>query len=211
VFVGVAADRDGSARVGVAISRGGRTAVLAPDEARAMAERLEAEGDDPTIVLKLRALADGLPELIRAMGEREPGTRWRVVGPSETGPEALASWTIRHRRLFQAAYRKAIGRGIPPENVVIWGAPSSESMDDPPVALDIIDRADGSLPPEAGPVSARVLAAARSTRPRPGYFNVVASRAEGRFLGIFFGMLPIPAAHGTLPVAPLTPGDEIDN
>src|SRR5262249_44695201 len=122
---------------GIAMSRGKwdrvpESEVMAPDEARALAEELEAAGEDPEIVAGLRELADRLPGLMADAQAGVRGGRCRIVPPRWSGPMAIGRWMIRHRRLFQAAYRKAIRRGIAPDDILIWGMPETESMDDPP-------------------------------------------------------------------------------
>jgi hypothetical protein len=211
VVVAIVPRTDGLEDIGVGIRRGRDGTVLAPDEARAFAEELEAGGDDPAVIAGLREYADRIPEFVAVANGEFGFAQCRIIGPMQTGPHALRAWAIRHRRLFQAAYRKAIRRGLSRDDLIIWGMPATESMDDPPRALDLIDRRDWAPPDDAGPVVGPILEQARRERPRPGYFDVIVSRVAGRFQGTCHAMMPMPRDDEALPVAPFTPGDEANN
>jgi hypothetical protein len=200
---------------GIAMSRGKGDRVrdrevMAPDEARVLAEEMEVEGEDPEAVAGLRELAGRLPELM-ADAQAKVGGRCRIVPPRWTGPVALGHWIIYHRRLFQAAFRKAIRRGIAPDDVLIWGTPETDSMDDPPSGLVIVDKRHWDVPEDAPTAVAELFEKTRANRPRPGYFDILGSRQLGRFQGTFHGMMPIPADDESLPPALPSPGDELDN
>ena len=182
VSVGIEADTPTHSRMGVCIGWEGDEAgktVIAPDEARTMAAKLE--GVDPDTARKLRTVADGLPHVLAAM--REQGYGVSLVDPKITGPHALGEWLERWREQVRAGYREALAAGYP-ANSVVWATPLTESLDDPPVSFNL------HSPAEAREMLNKVSSKpGDSMTPLPGSFFVVASRAEGRFKGTYTGVL----------------------
>jgi hypothetical protein len=129
----------------------------------------------------------------------------------EDGPEGLRDWVMEHYRHFQAACRQAMGRGIATRDLVIWANPHDDSMTTPPLLVELIDRT--TWEPQAGmPETVRKLIDhARANRPPAGLFDVIASRANGRFQGTFHGQLRIPDEGVSLPVGPMIAGDQANN
>jgi hypothetical protein len=103
--------------------------------------------------------------------------------------------------MIRACYRAAIASGYSAD-CLLWLMPRSESLDDPPLGADIQTVVEARARLRQG-ISTRnlrdSLCASLKDPPRPGYFYVVGSKAEGRFKGTFVGMLPIPHADEKLP------------
>jgi hypothetical protein len=181
-------------QVGVAIATGSESpTVIAPDEARTMAAR----DSDPRIADLLRHYASKAERVV-AEDPKGPALRGvEIIAPKITGAEALGWWVNRHAAGFQACYREAT-RGIWPADVLLWVMPRTESLDDPPIGVDLRRIQDArtfvsrNLP---------ILRGSLDDPPRHGYFYVIASRGEGRFKGSLVAMLPIPTADDDLPPA----------
>jgi hypothetical protein len=196
VAVGIVPHRPNHSYIGVMIETGPEKkptsqTVIAPDEARTLAEKEE----NPHIAQCLRRIAD----FIEKESRREPflakGTL--IIPPKITGPEALNYWAERHHARIQSVYRTAVQNGSSADSVV-WVMPTTDSLDDPPLAAELCRLNDARDRVERIPT---MEPGSLDDPPRPGYFYVVASREAGRFKGTIVAMLPIPGPDEVLPPA----------
>jgi hypothetical protein len=118
----------------------------------------------------------------------------RKRGPPDK-PEQLYQWFKRWVQGFRSAYRGAVESGYPAD-VVIWGMPRTDRVDDPPPGFDIQRLAEARANIDARlPKMRGVL----DDPPPPGLFYAVASRSEGPMKGTVVCLLQAPQADEELP------------
>jgi hypothetical protein len=213
VLVGILPMTPTKSAIGVMIRRGDDERVMPPDEARALAEEMEVSGEPADLVARLRDVAEKLPMMVRELAASGPGLGCTVVGPRQTGPHALRSWVVRHHRAFRAAWLRALDLGAVPSDVILMATPGTESMDDPPLAVEVRSRRDASPPDGAPATYCDLVRTAAEGAPPEGFFDIVASAGSGRFKGTTHCqlMLEIPGSSGPLPRPPLIVGDVVSD